>query len=67
MLIILLFLGSIRYFFMFETSPICSLKLYLFDKKYSKNINIVKNYYNLNKLFSVLIYFKIEFNPMIKA
>ncbi len=40
---------------MFETSPICSLKLYLFDQKYSKNINIVKNYYNLNKLFSVLI------------
>ncbi len=57
MLIILLFLGSIRFFFMFKTSPICSLKLYLFDKKYSKNINIVKNYYNLNKLFSVLIYF----------
>jgi len=28
----------------------------LFDQKYSKNKNIVKYYYNLNKLFSILIW-----------
>jgi len=41
----------------FERSPICSPRLHLFDQKYSKNSIIVKYYYNLKQLFSILIYF----------
>ncbi len=41
-------LGSIRFFNVFERSLFCSIKLVLFDQKYS---NIVKYYYNLNKGF----------------
>ncbi len=33
-------------------------RLHLFDKKYSKNSDIVKYCYNLKELFSNLIYFK---------
>ncbi len=32
--------------------------LHLLDKKYSKNCNIMKYYYNLKQLFSIWIYFK---------
>ncbi len=32
--------------------------MHLFDLKYSKNSNIVKYYYNLKYLISILIYFK---------
>ncbi len=32
--------------------------LHLSDQKYSKNFNIVKYYYNLKELFSILMYFK---------
>ncbi len=42
----------------FEWSVSCSSRLHLFDRKYSKNINIVMYYYNLNELFSIWIYFK---------
>ncbi len=43
------------------------LRLHLFDEKYSKNSNILKYYYNLKELFSIWIYFKIVFIPVIKA
>ncbi len=55
----LFYLYYLRLFFnVFEESLKCSLRLHLFDKKYSKNSNIVKCYYNLKWLFSILIYFK---------
>jgi len=36
-----------RFFHVFERSLFCSPRLHLFDKKYSKNCNIVKYFYNL--------------------
>ncbi len=44
---------------------LCSPRLHLFDQKYSKNKNIMKNCYNLKYLFSICIYFKITFIPVI--
>ncbi len=35
-------------------SLLCSPRLHLFDQKYSKNSNIVKNYYNLKKNFLIV-------------
>ncbi len=43
-------------YFRGKTNLLCSPKLHLFDQKYSKNINIVKNDYNLSWLFSMWIY-----------
>ncbi len=34
-------------------------RLHLLDEKYSKSSNIVKYYYSLKSLFSILMYFKI--------
>ncbi len=34
----------------------CLPRLHLFDQKYSKNSNIVKYYYNLKEMFSVLTF-----------
>ncbi len=42
----------------FERRLLCSPSLYLFDQKYSRNSDIVKHYYNLKCLFSILIYFE---------
>ncbi len=36
----------------------CSPSLHLFAKKYSKNCNIVKYYYNFKKQFCIVLYFK---------
>jgi len=48
---------------------ISSTKLHLFDIKISKNSNIVKcnktkQYYYLKELFSILMYFKMPFTPV---
>ncbi len=43
-------------FNIFETSFLCSSWLHLFDKKYSKNGNGVKYYYNFKYMFSIWIY-----------
>jgi len=43
---------------MFFLSLFCSPWLHLFDKKYNKNSNIVKYYFNFKELFSIRIYLK---------
>jgi len=40
-------------------------KLHIFNQKYSKNSNIVKYYYNLTELFSILIYFEMQLIPAV--
>ncbi len=40
-------LGMVRFLHVFERGLLCSKRLHLFDKKYSKNYDIVKYYYNL--------------------
>ncbi len=44
---------------------LCSSMLTLFDQKDSKNSNIVKYYYNLRYIFSILIYLKMSFIPLV--
>jgi len=48
-------------FSVFERSLICSPRLHLFAKKYSKNSNIMKYYYNY------ILIIKMKFIPVIKA
>ncbi len=48
-------LGSVR-FYVFDI-----IRLYLFNRKYSKNCNILKYYYNLKYLLSFLIDFEMYF------
>ncbi len=43
--------------FYFQISFLCSPRLHLFDKKYSKNSNIVNHYYNNKKKY--IFYFNI--------
>ncbi len=48
----------------FKRSLLCSLSLHFFDLKYHENSNVVKYYYNLKRLFSILIFFKMQFIPV---
>ncbi len=43
-----------------------SSRLHLFDQKYSRNSNIVKYYLNLKYKFSILIFLKRVFIPVMK-
>ncbi len=52
------------YHYYFLTSLLCSTRLWLLDQRYSENSNIVK-YYNL-KYVSLLIFFKMQFTPMME-
>ncbi len=42
-------------------------KAELFDQKYSRNSNIVKYYYSLKQMFSMWIYVKILFSPVMQS
>ncbi len=48
-------LGLVGTFYIFDNQ---------FDKKYSKNCNIVKYYYNLKGMISVWTHFKLQFIPL---
>ncbi len=49
------------FLYVFKRILMCSPRLLLLDKKYSKNGNIVKYYYNF---YSILIYFEMSCIPV---
>ncbi len=51
----------------FERSVSCSPRLHLFDQKYSKNIHILKYYYNFKSPFSIWIHFKMKCISVIQS
>ncbi len=48
-------------------SVLRSSSLHLFDQKYRNKSNIVKYYYNLKLLISILIYLKKKKNPVMQS
>ncbi len=48
-------------------SLLCSPRVHFFNQNYSKNSNIVKYFYNLKSLFSIWLYFKMLFIPVMQS